>query len=261
MQKTMKESVLESIADFAKTVSIKQWPKVLRMLGMLEQQPRRILLHGKPGTGKTTYALSLSPESERITLTQGQFPDALLGKFLLRDGSTFWADAPATRAAKRGLPLVIDEIHMGGAELDSTLQAILDDVSVCRLNLDNGEVIEPQEGYRVIATMNGSPDQLRQAVLDRFDMVLRCDTPHDGILRRLSPESAAYISNKYANEPDPDQWVPEQSARRFLAWESLRKQGVPDALAADLVFGEGQGVAVINGVIDAARNMTLKAGK
>lgn len=235
-------------------VSITQWAEVLKILGGLPNPPRRTLLYGAPGTGKTTYALSLSPESERITLTQGQFPDALLGKFLLRDGSTYWANAPATRAAIKGCPLVLDEIHKAGSELDSTLQAILDDEAVCRLNLDNGEVITPASGYRVIATMNGSPDQLAEAVLDRFDIVLKCNTPHPGILRRLSPESAAYISNKMANEPDTDDWTPTQTPRRFLSFEHLRAQGLSDALAAELVFGAGQGKTVLMAMIDAQRN-------
>lgn len=231
-----------------------QWPDTLRLINSLPNPPRRQLLFGIPGSGKTTYALSLSPESERITLTQGQFPDALLGKFLLKDGSTYWADAPATRAAKKGCPLVLDEIHKAGGELDSTLQAILDDEAVCRLNLDNGDTITPQDGYRVIATMNGSPDQLAEAVLDRFDIVLRCDIPHDGILRRLSPESAAFLLNKISNEPVTDQWVPTLTARRFLSFEHLRKQGLNDELAAELVFGEGQGKTILMAMIDAQRN-------
>jgi MoxR-like ATPase len=150
--------------------------------------------------------------------------------------------------------LVLDEIHKGGSELDSTLNAILDDESVAKLNLDNGQTLDPKEGFRVIATMNGSPDQLAQSVLDRFDIVLRCDTPHSGILRRLSPEAAAFIANKYANEPDSETWVPEISARRMLSFEDLRKQGVSDALAADIVFGEGQGKTVLMALVDAARN-------
>jgi MoxR-like ATPase len=235
-------------------VSIKDWAKVLGILSGLKNPPRRTLLHGLPGTGKTTYALSLSPESERITLTQGQFPDALLGKFLLKDGSTFWANAPATRAAIRGIPLVLDEIHKAGSELDSTLQAVLDDEAVCRLNLDNGETITPAQGYRIIATMNGSPDQLADAVLDRFDIVLKCNTPHEGILRRLSPEAAKFILNKMQNEPDNDEWTPAITPRRMLAFDHLRNEGVSDELAAELVFGEGQGKTVLMAMIDATRN-------
>jgi MoxR-like ATPase len=186
------------------------------------------------------------------------FPDALLGKFLLRDGSTYWSNAAATRAAIRGIPLVLDEIHKGGAELDSTLQAILDDESVCKLNLDNGETITPAQGFRITATMNGSPEQLKEAVLDRFDVVLKCNTPHSGILRRLSPESAAYLVNKMANDPDTDEWVPTQSPRRFLSFEHLRSQGMSDELAAELCFGAGQGKTVLMAMVDAARNAGVK---
>jgi len=235
-------------------VNIRDWPRVLEILNGLKNPPRRTLLFGPPGTGETTYALSLSPESERITLTQGMFPDALLGKFLLRDGSTFWADAAASRAATFGKPLVIDEIHKGGGELDSTLQAVLDDEPICRLNLDNGKTITPAAGYRIVATMNGSPEQLNDAVLDRFDIVLKCRRPHDGILRRLSPEAAAFILNKMENDPDNDQWTPEISPRRMLAFEHLRGEGVSDELAAELVFGEGQGKTVLMAMIDAKRH-------
>ena len=224
------------------------------MLSRLPKPPRRMLLYGPAGTGKTTYALSLSPESERLTLTQGQFQDALYGKFLLRDGSTFWANGPATRAAVKGIPFVIDEIHMGGSELNAPLMAILDDENVSRLNLDNGQSIVPAQGFRVIATMNGSPEQLYGPLLDRFDIVLRAGTPHTGILRRLSPEGAAFIANMMSNAPDTDNWTPEISPRRQISFENLRGQGVPEPLAADLVFGEGQGRTVLNAMVEAARN-------
>jgi len=251
-QNAIAPELLQKVTAF--TFSVSDWPLVLAALGNFAKPPRRILLHGKPGTGKTTYARSLLQDSECLTLTQGMFPDALLGKFLLRDGSTQWMNAYATRAALRGVPLILDEIHKAGAELDSTLQAILDDEAVCRLNLDNGETITPVTGFRVIATMNGSPEQLADAVLDRFDIVLRCDTPHPGILKRLSPECAAFIANKMANEPDGENWTPVITPRRMLSFEALRAGGLPDKLSADLVFGEGQGKTVLMSIIDAARN-------
>lgn len=235
-------------------ILITDWPRVTAMLNALPKPPRRQLYYGPPGTGKTTYAQSLSDSYEDITLTPGQFPDVLFGKFLLRDGSTFWSPGTASRAANKGCPLIINEIHKGGMELNSALNSVLDDSTVCRFSLDNGDVIVPTDGYRVIATMNGSPEQLDEAVLDRFDVVLKCNSPHPGILRRLSPESAAFIVNQMANEPENDQWVPKPSPRKFLAWEDLRKQGVPDGLAADIVFGEGQGKTILMALVDAARN-------
>jgi MoxR-like ATPase len=236
-------------------VSIRDWPKIVAIINALPNPPRRQLYFGKPGSGKTTYACSLVAQYERVTLNEAQFADALLGKFLLKDGSTEWVNAFASRAALRGCPLILDEIHKAGTELDSTLNSILDDESVCALNLDNGQTITPAPGYRVIATMNGSPDQLSEPLLDRFDVVLRCDTPHEGILHRLSPESSAYLLNKMANEPaTAEEWVPKQSTRNFISFENLRKEGLSDELAAEIVFGEGQGKTVLMSMIDAARN-------
>lgn len=235
-------------------VSIRDWPRVLDILSSLKNPPRRMLLWGKPGTGKTTYALSLASNMETLSISEGQFSDALLGKFLLRDGSTWWADAAPVRAASQGLPLLLDELHEAGPELNSPLKAILNDPAVCRISLDNGTTVSPKDGYRVIATMNGSPAQLNEAVLDRFDVVLRCDTPHTGILRRLSPESAAFLMNLMENQPDGETWVPKISPRVMLAFEYLKREGVSDELAAELAFGEGQGKSVLMSIVDAARN-------
>jgi MoxR-like ATPase len=220
---------------------------------MLDNPPRRILLYGPPGTGKTSFALSLDSKSERITLTPGQFPDALLGKFLLKDGSTFWQNGPATRAALAGVPLVLDEINKAGPELDSTLQAILDDPSVCRINLDNGEIIKPADGFRIVATMNGNPDQLAEAVLDRFDITIKCDSPSAGLLERLQPDAAAFIVNKMANTPSTENWMPSISPRRMLTFCALRAQ-LGDEQAAAIVFGAGQSAIILNGIVDAGRN-------
>lgn len=239
-------------------VLISDWPEVARIVNALPEPPDRWLSFGPAGTGKTTFSLSLAPHSERVTLNQAMFQDALFGKFLLRDGSTIWVDGPAARAARKGCPLVLDELHKAGGELTSTLHAILDDPSVRVLNLDNGEALVPAKGFRVMATMNGSPSQIEDTLLDRFDIVLKCRTPHSGILRRLSPESAAYLVNKMANEPDDDEWVPDQSPRRFLTFEHLRSQGLSDELAAELCFGEGQGKTVLMAMIDAQRN-SMKA--
>ena len=223
----------------------------------------RILLHGRPGTGKTSKAISLCKDYERVTLTQGMFPDALLGKFLLRDGSTQWAHAFAGRAAMRGVPVIFDEIDKAGPELDSTLQSCLDDEKICVLNLDSGEAIKPQAGYQVIATMNGSPDVLAPAVLDRFDLVIRCDTPATGLLAVLDEDMRHFINNKMLNESNSrgENWVPDVSPRRGLIFCKLRAAGLPAEVAAEVVFGELQGPTILTALVDAARNTAAAEGR
>ena len=122
--------------------------KQLDVLHGLSKPPRRELLFGPAGCGKTTYAVMLSPEAERVTIYAGMFADSLFGKFLLAKGSTVWVDGPATRAARKGVPLILDELDHQTGEIESALRCILDDPSVCRFNLDSGEQVTPQKGYQ-----------------------------------------------------------------------------------------------------------------
>jgi len=237
--------------------NIANWWEVLNYLKTLPVWlVRRILLWGIPGSGKTTYAFNLKPDSEMETVTKGMFQDAIFGKFLLKDGSTFWSDNFVTRAARKDTTAIINELNEAGAELDAPLNKALDDASICRFNLDSGEVVIPGDNFQVIATMNGSPDQLKESLLDRFDIILRCDLPHPGILKRMRSGSASFLVNKIKNTPDNETFTPKISTRNMLRFESLVAAGVEEPFAADLIFGQGQGKAVLTGTIDAARNVT-----
>jgi MoxR-like ATPase len=205
--------------------------------------------------------MALAANAERITLAPGMFPTDLLGQWMLRDGSTVWADGPATRAARKGCPLIIDEINCGDNALNSTLQAILDDLPICRLNLASGEVVVPADGFRVIGTMNGRPDELYGPVLDRFDIALYCKDPAPGLLEKLSPDTRQFLLNKCQNDPAPDgSWSPDLTPRRMLTFESLRGQ-VAELDAASYVFGADNGKTILTSIIDAARNAIKSATK
>jgi len=237
------------------------WVQDFKLLHDMTVPPHRTLLYGPPGTGKTTLALMQMARCEKITLTQGMFPDALTGKFLLRNGSTDWIYAAGSRASKSGVVLVLDEIHKAGVELDSTLQSFMDDPTIARIELDNGETIIPASGYKVIATMNGSPDQLGEAVLDRFDVIIRANTPAPESLKKMRPDCAIFIQNLMLNEPDTDNFTRKVTARTmhtFTALTSRDLQGdkvLPDETAARLVWGENQSDVILMGIMDAARNI------
>lgn len=232
---------------------VSEWHQVLGYLKLLKSPPRKILCFGKPGMGKSSWAASLHPQAIRQELSEGQFPDVLKGKFLLVNGSTVFTDGCATSAARNAVPVIFEEFDKMDASLIAPLQQICDDEAICRWTLDNGETITPKAGFQIIATQNAHPSVLPEALLDRFDIVLRCDTPHPGILRRLSPDKAQNLMNRCKNEPQSEPYIPKQSPRAFLRWQKLENEGVPSDFAAELVFGEGQSEAVQNACIEALR--------
>ena len=228
---------------------------------------RRILLCGEPGTGKTSYAFKLAHDSkrpvERVTLCAGMFSDALLGKYLLREGSTVWVDGPAVRAMRQGGVLLLDEIADAGPEIQSTLRAILDDENVCTITLDNGDTVKPKQGFSIIATMNGEVQSLLPALLDRFDVVLaHCDTPNPGIADAISNAGvAAYIRNSAGNAEDrANEWRPAITTRRLIAFSRLAT-AIEMVDAAEIVFGPSQAETILTALVDAERNTGKGAGK
>jgi hypothetical protein len=66
--------------------------------------------------------------------------------------------------------------------------------------------------------------------------------------------SQSDLEHWLANEPVTDDWVPTITPRRMLSFEALKAEGVSQELAAELVFGEGQGKTVLMSMVDAARN-------
>jgi MoxR-like ATPase len=114
----------------------------------------------------------------------------------------------------------MDEIDRASASISTILHAILDDASIAALTLPTGEVVTAKKGLIVVATSNATPTDLEPAILDRFEVVLRCDTPHEGILKSLPSEWAAIIQSQY-DRMDSKPIELEPSARRVMAANKL----------------------------------------
>lgn len=199
----------------------------------------RALLAGPPGTGKSSY-----PENRwgdegpvyRVALTEDSGPEDLLGGYTLREGNTDWVDGPAVRAMREGQPLVLDEIDRGSVSVQSILHAILDDFEIARVHLPTGETVIPAQGYCVIATQNGRPQDLDEPILDRFDIVLVCVQPHEGILGRLPQGLGRAVSGFYANL-DVAAHSSDLTARSALSFQRLKDALGPE-VAAMVVWGD-----------------------
>ena len=194
----------------------------------------RVLLYGVPGTGKTYQANTLGLSKEQgvynITLTQDSTAAELMGHYIATDSGGFeWLDGVGVRAWKEGARLVINEIDHAGVDVMTFLHALLDDPKFAKFTLPNRdkEVVRPAEGFQVVATMNGVPADLPDALRDRFPVNLGINEVHPSALESL-PKKLQSVYQDY-NEGN-------FSVRKWSAFAELLDKGCELSTAASVVF-------------------------
>jgi len=101
----------------------------------------------------------------------------LVGKWLVKDGSTYWQDGILTEGIHKGWWFVADEINMALPEILTCLNSILDDGCGLVLAEKDGELVLKHKDFRLFATMNPSDEytgtkELNKALLSRFPIVI-----------------------------------------------------------------------------------------
>lgn len=195
----------------------------------------RILLYGNPGTGKTYQANTANlegRESYNITLTQDSSASELLGHYVLNEtGGMDWLDGVGIQAWKAGARLVINEIDHAGVDVMSFLHALLDDPDFAKFTLPNKnkETVRPQPSFQVVATMNGVPEDLPEALQDRFPVKINIDTVHPSAIESL-PEKLRAVYGDYNNG--------EFSIRKWIALGELLDKEIPLDTALEVILPE-----------------------
>ncbi len=197
---------------------------------------RRILLYGPPGTGKTyiaaTEGLKEGQEMFQTTLTQDSTATELLGHYVPNEQGAFeWHDGLGIKAWKQGARLVINEIDNAGVDVMTFLHALLDDPMFARFTLPNKEkeTVRPAEGFQIIATMNGVPDDLSEALADRFPVKIHMDKVNPDAIKQL-PTNLRGIYNDYTEENHVF------SVRKWIDFANLMDNGIDVDDASFAVF-------------------------
>lgn len=208
----------------------------------------RILLYGIPGTGKTYQATKVNVPTDKevysTTLTIDSTASEMIGHYIPNDTGTFdWNDGVAIKAWREGTRLVINEIDHAGPDVSSVLHAILDDADIARLTLPNKkkETVTPSKGFSVIATMNGTPDMLPEALADRFGVKININSVHPDAIKSLPERYRSVYSERDENDIPP-------SIRSWKEFSKLVDAGVDLRSSATVCFGNDYAEDVVEAI-------------
>jgi len=200
----------------------------------------RILLYGPPGTGKTYFGLhygNIDGGSHRLICTEDMTTADLTGMFKPDGGSFCWHYGAGIKAWEGngivGGRLVVDEIDKASGDVLGELLALLDSPeSASWENPETGRIHRPKAGFSAVMTTNVEDmNDLPIALLDRFPVRIRINTPHPDALAQLSKDLQSHAKNS------ADAGKRRISLRSWMAFDSLRK-GIGAEDAASIIFGE-----------------------
>lgn len=220
---------------------------------------RRVLFFGKPGTGKTYTAihegLAEGQSVYNITVTPDTPMAEFRGHFIQKGGDFVWHDGPGTAAWRTGSRLVINEIDQASEDLLTFLYALMDDPEFAEYTLPTDEVIRPKDGFQIIATMNGDPEDLPPALQDRLPVQIEIKEMHPDALTTL-PEDLREPARNSALAPSSDRSI---SIRMWKEYALLRER-TDELVAAQAVFGDEaeKALALLSVSEDASEPITME---
>jgi len=205
----------------------------------LDARCPRSLIYGPPGTGKTMSAFLWAKEHKfeclSTTLTEDTPMTELRGHFVLKGQDFVWHDGLVARAWRMSLTtpvlVILNEIDHASGDTSTFLHNALDDPEMARLDLPNDETLTPNPGHVMyVATMNGVPEDLSEALRDRFPVKVHIPHPNPAAIKGL-PKNLQTFGENLASRPGV-------TLRGLYEFARMLKCGCKEEMAARLIFGD-----------------------
>ena len=209
---------------------------------MLENRVPRLMIWGPPGLGKSYTPWEIANregwEFLSITMTDQTPMSELRGHYILKGNDFVWHDGVVSRAWRMSkeqmVILEINEIVEASADAEVFLHNALDDPEFARLDLPTGETLRPaMDNLIVVATMNGRPEHLRDALRDRFPVTIEVTEPHPRAVQALPEDLRDFAKIACAEKKGADRL----SIRPLVAFAKLREKFKDPKLAAQAIWG------------------------
>ena len=160
-----------------------------------------VLIKGPTGCGKTRFVEHMAARLGRPLITVSCHDDLsaadLVGRHLLSERGTVWADGPLTRAVRLGAVCYLDEVVEARKDTTVVLHPLADDRRVLPIER-TGEHIQAAEGFMLVVSYNPGYQNvlksLKPSTRQRF-IALNFDYP--------TPEvEHAIVAHESAASPD-----------------------------------------------------------
>ena len=212
------------------TIQLTDWQKAEFAI----KHSNRVLLYGLPGTGKTYFGLnSNTTNAYRLICTEEMTDADLIGCYKQNaQGTWSFAEGVGIKAWREGARLVVDEINRMNGDVESRMMALIDSTaSSSWQHPDTGEVVKPHPSFSVVATMNGEPEDLAPAILDRLTVRCQVNTPHPDAIASL-PD---WLRSMAESMTSPDAST-RYSLRAFVDFNAMYQASNNMELSAQVIF-------------------------
>jgi MoxR-like ATPase len=213
----------------------------LDLLEEVLKQPGTVFVWGPPGVGKSFAAKKAMVKAGvpakhiyQTTLTEDITVQEMFGHWVPDEGAWKFNLGPITRALKSGA-IIINEIQRASASVQDYLLGVMDGEDVRQIDMPDGTRIMGNPKFRVVATSNGGPEEMDEALRDRFDGFINVTHPAKELVEQLNfsmPGLGEFIYNSF---DDPDATISPRRALAFIKW---RNTLVNERDAARLAFGD-----------------------